>query len=271
MKRSQPTLRNICSISCSNATKQIETERFRAQANNNVDCVAVYPVASERNNNDVLDGGLLFEVTEDCAGTNTSMPCARMSLNGITVRLGAGPPENNIQKLYKKIRYLGPSIKDVLSCADGTPNSDSPVAAVGGYMGITNTGNAEIHAGDLLAWKLPSIKDQQPRPSGQHFVPLNRKVLEVFPVRSTTDILDPEIYDKIVEKYELDLHATDLIADNAKKAEEVKKCTIGMALLISSAMSSRIVGVSQQHGKRGEKVGVMISPPIRSLYNLMSF
>ena len=185
-----------------------------------------------------------------------------MALNGLSVKGTAGDTdETKMNKLEESIRYIGVSIKDVVNCFDGSPNNDSPVAITSGYAGVTNTGQYTFHPGDIVCWKLPDPKTQQPIPEGQMEVAKSRKVLETVPFCDVKPGLLDADFDVFCKGM------TTILANTDK--EQKKKAAVVLCLAMASSRASHIVGVAQQSGKPGETFGVVISPPIRNVFSAM--
>lgn len=271
MKRSRPIARNVSLISCQGNLREIEIEQKRMQNGSAPGMLPAYPYSTlNKNGQDILEGGLLFEVLKNGDKT-TSAPVARMALNGMGVKsTNATEFKENIEKLEDTIRYIGVSIKDVVNCFDGTPNNDSPVVATSGYVGVTNTSNKKFQPGDIVCWKMPEHGVTQPIPDGQREVDNHRKVLETVPYVGISSIIRKSAFIKAASHSTFTPHTKEALSEFAKMngicSDEQLELVAKFCLRIATMCASHVVGVAQQSAGPGETFGVVISPPVRNVF-----
>ena len=262
-----PTAMGVCSINCSTANRA-KAEEYEQKLPAGL-CYP-YPGGNAANNSAVIEGGLLFEYADDgYRSRSKGYPEARMYVNSI-VCAQHNDQKKLIHEMYQNIRLLGISRSDVLPGINGGPNSNSPVAAISGYIGLINNGKHDIYAGDAIFWKLPQFDEEQTKPNFIHYPHSKMKMLEVFPLRQGDKGCFDMLADVLGERKEQDiLKGIDFAAPiNEKKlrdqveknvenmGEGIKTGVMGMVL----AVNSRYIGVAQGYGKKGCVFPIMCVP-----------
>lgn len=259
-----PTAMGVCSINCSTANRA-KAEEYEQKLPAGL-CYP-YPGGNAANNSAVIEGGLLFEYADDgYRSRSKGYPEARMYVNSI-VCAQHNDQKKLIREMYQNIRLLGISRSDVLPGINGGPNSNSPVAAISGYIGLINNGKHDIYAGDAIFWKLPQFDEEQTKPNFIHYPHSKMKMLEVFPLRQ--GVLEM-FTDAEEEKKEQDIWKgfdfTPPIDEKKLKAhveKHVKNMGEGFSSGIKSVMlavNSRYIGVAQGYGKKGCVFPIMCVP-----------